>query len=79
MRQASWWRHVGRARLAWLGGAAAVALVFLFVVPLAAPFLGQRAAGLLRPAFAMALMGGLLLVAGDALAALHRRYDRTDD
>lgn len=79
MRKETWWRRTGRARLLWLGVAAVIVVLFLFAVPFVAPLLGQRAAGLLRPAFALALLGGLLLVAGDALAALHKRYDRAND
>ena len=75
----SWWRETMRLR--WVLGGSAAAIVFLFVmiVPAVAPLLGGRAAALLSPAFALALLAGLLLMTDGWLAPLHRRHDKRAD
>ena len=77
--EATWWRSTGRTRLAWIGAALLVVFLFLYAVPLVAPLGGPRLASLLRPAFALAVLGALLLFAAEGLAALHRRFDRGAD
>ena len=68
-----------RLRLILLAAALGLAAAYILFAPTLAGLLGPRVAPFLRPAFAMALLAGMMLVGGGRLATLHRRYDKTGD
>ena len=79
MQRGRWWRETTRLRLTLLAIALGLTAAYVLLAPTLAGWFGPRMAPLLRPAFAMALLAGLMLAAGNALAILHRRHDKTGD
>ena len=79
MRRPSWWKETGRLRLVLVATATAIALLFLFVLPALSEAIGDRAAALMRPSIALAVLAGLLLFGHDRLTVLHRHHDKGGD